>query len=74
MDSVTPVNFVKRNVMHEVKLRDPHLKINAVNQGTKDLYCGFMDDPIKIVGQVIVSIRSIECTYDKTSFFITDGH
>ena len=60
VDSARPISFLKRNVLHELKLRDPYLKNNAVDQATKDLYFGFTDDPIKTVGQIIVAIISKE--------------
>ena len=40
----------------------------------KDLQRGFTCDPIKIVGQVIVPIRSTGRTYETTIFFITEAH
>ena len=33
--SASPVSFLKRNVLREIKLRYPHLKINEVDQATK---------------------------------------
>ena len=74
VDSASPVSFLKWNIDHELKLRDSLLKINTVDQATKDLQRGFTCDPIKIVGQVIVPIRSIERTYETTIFFITEAH
>ena len=50
------------------------MKINTVDQATKDLQRGFTCDPIKFVGQVIVPIRSIGRTYETTIFFITEAH
>ena len=55
-DSASPVSFLKKNVLHEVKLRDPYLKIYPVEKATKDLYCGFTDNAIKISGKVILPI------------------
>ena len=74
VDSASPVSFLKRNIDHELKLRDSLLKINTVDQATKDLQQGFTCDPIKIVGQVIVPIRSIGRTYETTIFFITEAN
>ena len=31
VDSASPVSFLKKNVLHELKLRDPYLKIYPVN-------------------------------------------
>ena len=50
------------------------MKINTSDQATKDFYCGFTADPIKIVGRVIVPIRSNGLTYDNTAFCIKEGH
>ena len=44
--SASPVSFLKRNIVHQLKLLDPYLKINAVDWAAKDLYCGLPDDPI----------------------------
>ena len=35
--SASPVSFLKQNVLHELKLRDPYLKIYPLDQTTKDL-------------------------------------
>ena len=31
VDSASPVSFLKKNVLHELKLRDPYLKIYPVD-------------------------------------------
>ena len=74
VDSASPVSFLKWNIDYELKLWDSLLKINTVDQATKDLQRGFTCDPIKLVGQVIVPIRSIGRTYETTIFFITEAH
>ena len=50
VDSGSPVSFLKKNIIHELKQRDPYLKILPVDQATKDVYCSFTDDAIKIIG------------------------
>ena len=45
--SAGPVSFLKQNVSHELKLRDPYLQIYPVDQATKEFYCGFTDNAIK---------------------------
>ena len=50
VDSASPVNFLKQKVLHELKLRKPHLKMHPVDKKTRELYCGFTNDTIKIIG------------------------
>ena len=40
VDSASPVRFLKQNVLHELKLRNPQLKIHPVEKKTWELYCG----------------------------------
>ena len=56
VDSASLVSFLKKNVLHELKLRDAYLKIHPVEKATKDLYCGFTDNAINISGKVILPI------------------
>ena len=58
VDSASPVSFLKKNVLHELKLRDPYLKIYPVDKATKELYCGFTDNAINFSGKVILPIFS----------------
>ena len=54
VDSASPVSFLIQNVLHEIKLRYPNLKIYQVEKRIKDLYCGFTNDTINILGKTIV--------------------
>ena len=58
VDSASPVSFLKQNILHELKLRDPYVKIYPVDQATKELYCGFTDNAINITGKAILPIFS----------------
>ena len=58
VDSASPVSFLKQNVLHELKLRNPHLKIHPVDKKTLELYCGFTNDTINIMGKIEVRIQS----------------
>ena len=74
MDSASPVSFLKKNVLHELKLRDPYLKIHPVDKATKDLYCGFTDNIINISGKVILPIFSNGWSNNDCHFLLTEGH
>ena len=74
VDSVSPVSFLKQNVLHELKLRDPYVKIYPVDQATKELYCGFTDNAINITGKVILPIFSNGWSRRECHFFLTKGH
>ena len=50
VDSASPSSFLKQNVLHEIKLRYPNLKIHPVEKRIKDLYCGFTNDTINTLG------------------------
>ena len=41
VDLACPVSFLKQNVLHKLKLIDPHLKILPVDKKFRALYCGF---------------------------------
>ena len=71
VDSASPVRFLKKNVLHELKLRDPYLKIYPVDKATKDLYCGFRDNAINISGKVKLPIFSNGWSDND---FLTEGH
>ena len=58
VDSASPVGFLKQNVLHELKKRNPHLKIHPVDKKTRELHCGFTNDTINIIGKIVVRIRS----------------
>ena len=70
VDSASPVNFLKQNGMQEIKLRYPNQKIYPVEERTKDLYCGFTDDRINILGKIIVRTQSNGWISEATPFFI----
>ena len=74
VNSASPVSFLKQNVLHELKLRYPNLKISPVEKRIKDLYCGFTDDTINILGKIIVRTQSNGWISEETPFFITVGH
>ena len=54
VDSASPVSFLKQNVLHELELRYPNLKTYPVEKKIRDLYCGFTDDTINILGMIII--------------------
>ena len=54
VDSTSQVNFLKENVLQEVKLRYPNLKIHPVDKRTKQLYFGFTDSTINILRKIIL--------------------
>ena len=74
VDSARPVSFLKQNFLHELKLRNPQLKIYPLDKKTRELYCGFTNDTINIIGKTVVKIQSNGWIADETSFFITSGH
>ena len=71
VDSASPVSFLKKNVLHELRLRDPYLKIYPVDRATKDLYCEFTDNAINISGKVILPIFSNGWSHDDCHFSLT---
>ena len=70
VDWASPVSFLKQNVLHKLKLRNPQLKIQPVEKKTRELYCGFTNDTVNIIGKVVVRLQSA----DETPFFITSAH
>ena len=68
------MSFLKQNVLHELKLRDPYVKIYPVDQATKELYCGFTNNAINITGKVIGPIFSNGWSHKECHFFPTQGH
>ena len=75
VDSVRPVKFIKENVFHELKIRYLKLKKNyPLEKKIRDLYCGFTDDTINILGKIIVRSQSNGWISEETPFFITDEH
>ena len=74
VDSASPVIFLKHNVLHKVKLRNPQLKIHPVDKKFRELYCGFTNDTINIIGKIIVRIQSNVWISEETLFLITTLH
>ena len=74
VDSASPFSFLKKNVLHELKLRDSYLKIYPVDKATKDSYCGFTDNAINISEKVKLSIFSNGWSDNDCHFFLTEGH
>ena len=74
VDSASPVNFIEQKVLHELKLRKPHLKMHQVDKKTRECYCGFTNDTINIIGKIVVRIQSNGWITEETPFFITTGH
>ena len=74
VDSASPVSFLKQNVLHELKLRNPQLKIHPVEKKIRELYCGFIKDTINIIGKVVVRLQSNGWIEEETPFFITSEH
>ena len=74
VDLASPVSFLTKNVLHELKLHDPYLKIYPVDKATKDLYCGFTDNAINISGKVKLPIFSNGRSDNDCHFFLTEGH
>ena len=66
-DSANPVCFLKKNFLHELKLRDPYLKNYPMDKASKDLYCGFTDKAINISGKLILPIflRRLSFRFDR---------
>ena len=62
VDLASPINFLKENVLHELKLRDPQfyttLKILPVDKKIGALHCGFTKDTIIIIRKVLVRKQS----------------
>ena len=73
-DLASLVSFLKQNVLHELKLRNPQLKIQPVEKKIRELYCGFTNDTINIIRKVVVRLQSNGWIADKIPFFITSGH
>ena len=74
VDLASTVNFLKQNVLHELKLRNPRLKIHPVDKKNRELYCGFTNDTINLIGKLTVRIQSNGWTSEEILFFITNGH
>ena len=74
MDSASPVSFLLRNVLHELKLRDPILQVYSVDEATREVYCGFTKKPINITGKLILPNFSNGWTPEECRFFLTESY
>ena len=59
--SASPVSFLKKNVLHDFKLRDPLLKLMRLTK-------------LRKIFTAASRMTRLRWTYDKTTFFISDGH
>ena len=57
-----------------MELRNPQLKIHPVDKKTRELYRGFTNDTMNIIGKNVVRIQSNGWIADETPFFITSRH
>ena len=71
-DSASPVSLMKKDLLHELKIRDRFLKLEPVDELTKKAYKGF-GSTINIIGGVRVRIRSKGWDAGDQKLFITEG-
>ena len=72
IDSASPVSFMKKDLLHELKIRDRFLKLEPVDEIIKKAYQGF-GSTINIIGRVRVRIRSKGWDPSDQKLFITEG-
>ena len=72
IDSASPVSFMKKDLLHELKIRDRFLKLVPVDEITKKAYQGF-GSTINIFGRVRVRIRSKGWEACNQKLFINKG-
>ena len=72
IDSVSPVSFMEKDLLQELKIRDRFLKIEAVDEFTKKAYQGF-GSTINIIGKVRLRTRSKGWDAKDQKLFITEG-
>ena len=73
IDSASPVvSFMKKDLLHELKIRDRFLKLEPVDKITKKAYQGF-GSTINIIGRVRAGIRSKGWDASDQKLFITEG-
>ena len=72
IDSASPVSFMKKDLLHELKIRDRFLKLEPVDKITKNAYQGF-GSTINIIGRVRVRVRSRGWDASDQKLFITEG-
>ena len=63
---------MKKDLLHELKIRDRFLKLEPADEITKKAYQGF-GSTINIIGRVRVRIRSKGCDASDQKLFITEG-
>ena len=52
-----------------MELRNPQLKKHPVDKKTRELYRGFTNDTMNIIGKIVVRIQSNGWIADETPFF-----
>ena len=72
IDSASPVSFMKKDLLHELKIRDRFVKLEPVDEITKKAYQGF-GSTINIIGKVRVKIQSKGWEANDQKLFITEG-
>ena len=72
IDSASPVSFMKKDLLNELKIRDRFLKLDPVDEITKKAYQGF-GSTINIIGRVRVRIRSKGWEASDQKLFTTEG-
>ena len=72
IDSASPVSFMKKDLLHELKIRDRLLKLKPVDEITKKAYQGF-GSTINIIGRVRMRIRSKGWEACDQKLFINEG-
>ena len=72
IDSASPVSFMKKDLILELKIRDRFLKLEPVDEITKKAYQGF-GSTINIIGRVRKRIRSKGWDASGQKRFITEG-
>ena len=73
-NSASLVSFIKQNILHEMQLRYPNLKI-YLKKRIKELYCGFTDDTKNFLREIILRTQSNRSIWrENLFFFITGGH
>ena len=73
-DSASLVSFFQTKRVARDQTKIPNLKIYPVEKRIKDLFCGFTDHTINILGKIIVRTQSNGWISTETSFFITGAH
>ena len=72
IDSASPVSFMEKDLLHELKIRDRFLKLEPVDEITKKAYQGF-GSTINLIGRVRVRIQSKGWEARDQKRFITEG-